>query len=149
MKSLKESLFDSEKNITKDMTFGDFFKLDLDKCSDPDYWPFDKQFSAQRIKKKTGVSGEDKCKLIFNGFIKIIQNIDIDKGPEELTKEWLFCKVEKECWDMFQYSMKVKNIYITLFRNGHLILTKDESVLDADTVQIMLGPNLQLEFKRK
>lgn len=51
--------------------------------------------------------------------------------------------------DMFQYSMKVKNIYITLFRNGHLVLTKDESILDVDTVQIILGPSLRLEFKRK
>lgn len=149
MKSLKESLFDSEKNITKDMTFGDFFELYLDKCSDPDYSVFDKQFSAQRIKKETGVSGKDKNEIIFNGFIKIIQNIAIDKDPEELTKEWLFCKVENKCWDMFQYSMKVKNIYISLLRNGRLILTKDESILDADTVQIMIGPSLRLEFKRK
>jgi len=149
MKSLKESLFDIEKNITKDMTFGDFFELYLDKCSDPDYSLFDRQFSAPRIKKKTGVSGKDKNEIIFNGFIEIIQNIVIDKDPEELTKEWFFCKVEKECWDMFQYSMKVKKIYITLFRNGHLILTKDESILDADTVQITIGPSLRLEFKRK
>ena len=149
MKSLRESLFDSEKNITKDMTFGDFFELDLDKCSDPDYSLFDRQFSTQRIKKKTGVSGKDKCEIIFNGFIKIVQDVIMDEDPDDLTKEWFFCKLERECWDMFQNSMKVKNIYISLTKNGHLILTKDESILNADTVQILIGPSLQLVFRRK
>ena len=118
MKSLRESLFDD--NITKDMTFGDFFELDLDKCSDPYYSIFDRQFSAQRIKKKTGVSGKDKNKIIFNGFIKIVQDIIMDENPDDLTKEWFFGKLERECWDMFQYSMKFKNIYTPIVRNGQI-----------------------------
>lgn len=150
MKSLKESLFDVEKNITKDMTFGDLFELDEKFSSNWKYCPLDKQFSAQRIKSKTKVTGSDKREIIFKGMVKLIENIKLEGSPEDINKAWLFYQVEDVVWDFFQYSMVNKRVYIMLLNNGHLVLDKDISLFNGfDTIQVILGPELNLIFRRK
>ena len=150
MKSLKESLFDVEKNINKDMTFGDLFELDEKFSSNWKYCPLDKQFSAQRIKSKTKVTGTDKCEIIFKGMVKLIENIKLKGSLEDINKAWLFYQVEDVVWDFFQYSMVKKRVYITIFNGGHLVLDKDISLFNGfDIIQVGLGPELNLVFRRK
>ena len=151
MKSLKESLFDTEKNITKDITFGDLFELDEKYSSNWKYCPLDKQFSVQRIKSKIKVTGTDKREIIFKGMVKLIENIKLEGSPEDINKAWLFYQVEDAVWDFFQYSMEKKRVYIMLLNNGHLVLDKDISLFDGefDVIQVVLGPELNLLFRRK
>lgn len=148
MKSLRESLFGD--NITKEYTFGDLFELDEKAC----HWkncPLDKQFSAMRIKSKTKVTGSDKCEIIFKGMVKVIEDIKLEGNPNDMDKQWLFCKVEEVVWDFFQYSMVKKRVYVMLINNNHLVLDSDKSLFDDgfDTIQISVGPELNLVFKRK
>ena len=82
MKSLVESLFDTEKNITKDITFGDLYGV----YRDSRYWkssPLDKIFSAQRVKSKSGVKGTDKKEIVHDGILQIILNIKLEKSPDD------------------------------------------------------------------
>lgn len=152
MKSLRESLFDVEKNITKDMTFGDLFELDEKSSSNWKYCPLDKQFSVQRIKSKAKVTGTDKRGIIFKGMVKLIENIKLEGSLEDINKAWLFYQVENVVWDFFQFSMMKKSVFITIsiFNGGHLVLDKDISLFNGcDIIQVGLGPELNLVFRRK
>lgn len=148
MKSLRESLFGD--NITKEYTFGDLFKLD-ESSSRWKNSPLDKQFSSQRIKKATKVSGTDKCEIIYKGIVKTILDIKLDGDPEEMKKEWFFGRVERAVFDFFQWSMKVKRVYVGFLNRGALVLVRDKTLFDTDfdTVQIGLATDLNLVFTRK
>jgi len=150
MKSLKESLFDSDL-ATKDLTFGDLFELDEKYSSNWKYCPLDKQFSAQKIKSKTKVTGSDKCEIIFNGLVKLIENIKLKGFPEDMNKGWLSHEVESAVWDFFRHGEVKKRVYVMFLNNGHLILDRDRSLFgdSFDTIQIIVGPELNLVFRRK
>lgn len=146
MKDLRESLLDVDDIESKNtkVVFGDLFKLNTDE-SRGEY--LDKQFSAQRVKKLSKVSGTNKDEIIFNGFVKIIQDIVIDKKLAEIDKLWLKIKLQDVAWNLFQYSMIKKNIYVSLFRKGNLVLS-DDHLLNVDSIQISLGAGLDLWFDR-
>ena len=161
MKSLKESLFDD--NITKDITFGDLFELEsynIQKVfntigrnvyDDGHERDLSKTFSLPRIKKATKVSGSDNNEIIYKGLVKIIQDIKLTGDPEDLDKKWMEDTLRKEINGLFQYSLTMKSLYVGFFNHGHLCLGKEYTLFDRgfDEVQIGLGPDLLVRFKRK
>lgn len=147
MKSLKESLFDD--NVTKDITFGDLFEYDEEFSNGYRLLNLDKEFSYIRVRRLTKVSADDHNEIIYKGMTKIVQGLKIDVPLEEADKQWLHDKLEKVIWGLFQYSIPKKDISISLHRNHALVLIRDESIFNVDTVQITIGLSLQLEFKRK
>lgn len=149
MKSLRESLFDSEKNITKDITIGDLFEYDEEFSNGYRLLNLDKEFSYIRVRRLTKVSADDHNEIIYKGMAKIVQELKIDVPLEEADKQWLHDKLEKIIWDLFQYSTPKKDISISLHRNRALVLIRDESIFNVDTVQIMIGRDLRLVFHRK
>ena len=152
MKSLKESLFDSEKNITKDMTFGDLFELDEPMSSKSLHSPLSQEFSVQRLKRLVKVKGEDNDEIIYNGIVKLISDIKLIGNPEDLNKQWLRDKIQDFSWDLFRRPFdKYKSLYTGFSKNGILSMYRDISLLDTsyDTLQIRLGTNLNLVFRRK
>lgn len=161
MKSLKESLFDD--NITKDMTFGDLFEFEsynIQKVfntigrnvyDDGHERDLSKTFSLPRIKKAAKVSGSDNNEIIYKGLVKIIQDIKLKGDPEDLDKKWMEDTLRKEINGLFQYSLTMKSLYVGFFNYGHLCLGKEYTLFDRgfDEVQIGLGPDLLVRFKRK
>ena len=149
MRSLLESIFDSS-NITKDYTFSNLFELD-EKASRWENYQLDKHLSAQRIKSKTKVTGSDKNETIFRGLVKLIEGISLMGDPENLHKDWFGEKLMEETWNMFQHSSTNKKVYVMFMNNGHLILDRDRSLFDDsfDTIQINIGPDLGIVFRRK
>lgn len=151
MKSLRESLFDVDKNIAKDMTFGDLFKLDEDST----HWknaPLDKQFSALRIKKAIKVTGIDKCEIIFKGLVKVIEDFKLEGNPDDWGREEIQDELKKLIWNFFQYSLDnyKKSVYVGFYNHGALCL-KDYSIFDHEVseVNISLGHYLTLKFIRR
>ena len=162
MKSLRESLFDSN-NITKDITFGDLFEFEsynIQKAfnaigrhvyDDGHERDLSKTFSLPRIKKATKVSGSDNNEIIYKGLVQIIQDIKLTGDPDDMDKKWMVDTLRKEINGFFQYSLAMKSLYVGFFNNGGLCLTKDYTLFNKgfDEVQIGLGPDLLVKFKRK
>ena len=146
MKSLVESLFDTEKNITKTITFGDLFEL---KEYRPERWPSVDLFSAPRIKKATGVTGDDKNEIIYKGLLKVIQETPITIPLEEIDRGWLKSKINVKIRDFFQHSAKHKNIYVDFYKNGHLSLGSSLDEIVNVFICFGLGGALQYNFVRK
>ena len=155
MKSLKESLFDD--NITKDITFGDLYEFksyNIVKIvhARGEYQDLSKSFSVGRIKKITRVSGSDKNETIYKGLVKIIQDIKLIGGPpSEMNVDWLKNKIEELVYNLFQYNLDTKIVYIGFYNKSALCLNKDYTLFDKgfDKIGISLGPDLTLVFKRK
>lgn len=97
MKSLQESLFDN--NISKDITFGDLFKLDdvrmhLKKASSGwkssgrgwrqsganDSYRLEDLYDYKLIAKDSKVSGSNPEQIVYNGLIKLIEDIPIQSN---------------------------------------------------------------------
>jgi len=149
MKSLQESLFDTGNNISKDITFGDLFEYDEENSNGWKLLTLDREFSYIRVRRLTKVSADDHNEIIYKGMVKIVQGLKIDVPPEEADKQWLRDKLEKIVWSLFQYSIPKKDISIFLHRNHALVLTKDESIFNVDTVQFAIGRDMRLTFIRK
>ena len=154
MKSLRESLFDD--NVTKDMTFGDLFKLESynivkNITARGEYQDLSKSFSAGRIKKITKFSGTDKNETIYRGLVKIIQDIKLTGDPEDIDKKWMEDKLRELVDDLFQRNIIMKSLYVGFFNNDHICLGKDYTLFDHgfNQVHIGLGPDLGLVFRRK
>ena len=150
MKSLQESLFDTDKNVKKDITFGDMFILNELPSLTNDH-RLNLEFSVQRVKRASGISASYPGESIYKGLVKLIQNIKFDVPFEEADKDWLKNKIS----DLFinqnllRTRGKDKNIYIALYRQDNLVLVHDESIFTVDTVQIGGIPGLRLVFNKK
>lgn len=148
MKTLAESLFDIDKNTTKDITIGDVFDFDNDKSLGMNNLIY-LELSAQRVKRASGVSGSSPNEIIYNGVLKLIQNIKIDVPPEEADRDWLEEKVSNLTKDLFRAQAKNKNTYIGLHRQNRLVLTHDESIFNVDTIKIQASDGLRFIFNKK
>lgn len=150
MKSLKESLFDSDL-VTKDITFSDIFELDEYESSKSLHSPLSQEFSVQRLKRLIKVPGSDNDEIIYNGIVELIKNIKIDKDPDSVDKKWLRYEIQEFGWDLFR-KPSYASLYIGFSKNGRLLIGQDGlSLFDQDfnTIQIRLGTNLNLIFRRK
>ena len=149
MKSLRESLFDNDL-VTKNLTFGDLFELDEPMSSKSLHSPLSQEFSVQRLKRLVKVKGEDNDEIIYNGIVKLISDIKLIGDPEDLNKQWLKERRQDLVWDLFRKSRYI-SFYMGFCKNGILILTRDINLFDEsyDTIQIRIGTNLNLIFKRK
>lgn len=149
MKSLKESLFDD--NITKDITFGDLFELDREASDKSLSSPISQEFSVQRLKRLIKVKGEDNDEIIYNGIVKLISDIELKGDPEDINKRWLRLQIQDFSWDLFK-KIYYKSLYIGFIKDGRLMIGQDGlSLFDRDfnAIQIRLGTNLNLVFRRK
>ena len=151
MKSLKESLFDSDL-VTKKLTFGDIFELDEYESRKSLHSPLSQEFSVQRLKRLVKVKGRDNDEIIYNGIVKLISDIELKGKPEDLNKQWLRDKIQDFSWDLFRKPFdNYKSLYTGFSKNGILSVYRDINLLDPsyDTLQIGLGTNLNLIFRRK
>ena len=157
MKSLKESLFDTEKNITKDITFGDLFKFESfdivrNITSRSIYQDLSKSFSVRRIKKITNIQGKNNNETIYKGLVHIIENIEFIGDPNDWDRMGLKIEIEKMILDLFQHSLSdyQKTVGVEFYNNKSLYFG-DCSIFDRcfNKVIIWIGPDLTLNFIRK
>ena len=154
MKSLKESLFDSEKNITKDMTFGDLFKFESFSMfyMGGSYPDLSKTFSVGRIKKITKIQGKDNNETIYKGLVQIIQDISITGDPDDWGHAKLQAVIRDKVEGLFKQSISniYKNMYVGFYRN-EVMQIKYYSLFDPHIteIDITIGPDLNLKFIRK
>ena len=150
MKSLKESLFDSDL-ATKKLTFGDLYTLDEYESWRSLHSPLSRELSVQRLKRLVKVKGGDNDEIIYNGIVKLISDIELKGKPEDLNRQWLRDKIQDFSWDLFRKPFdEYKSLDIHFSKNGILSYT-DTNLLNTscDTLQIRLGTNLNLIFRRK
>ena len=148
MKSLRESLFDIEKNVTKDITFGDVFKLApgyRDYIITDGSSLYDKYFDASKIKKDMKVPGTHN-KAICDGLLKLITNIKFtdDNLTTDLFKEYLQKAIEpyykKDLSDAY------KHVIVHPYKNEHLILNKELDMIGDEFDKILVFPGQILCF---
>ena len=148
MKSLSESLFDIEKNVTKDITFGEVFKLAPeyeDYIANDDSPLYDKYFDASKIKKDMKVSGKNG-KVICDGLLKLITNIKFtdDNLTTYLFKEYLQKAIKpyykKDLPDAY------KHVIVHPYKNEHLVLNRELDMIGDEFDKILVYPGQILCF---
>jgi hypothetical protein len=156
MKSLVESLFDTEKNITKDLTFGDVFKLVESPIlntyfSDHNTIFFSKYMSAVRIRKESKIKCDTENETIYRGLLKIINEIKFTPDTEttDLFKDYLNLILHP--YYQASLSEKYKHVSVQIYKNGRYVVGQEQNMLDGDFDEIQIFPcqNLNLKFVRK
>lgn len=158
MKTLKESLFDVDKKLDKNLTFGDFFMIDNEIDYGERSERLKKEWSYTRIKKDTHATGKTDGETIFNGIVKLIYDIKLTGNSDEFDKRWL---VGELTYNLHKYLLADKKkkywannglyIYIAPHSKNGLVVTRDVSIIDSNITEIIvvLGDYITLKFVRK
>ena len=154
MKSLVESLFDIEKNITKELTFGEMFKLmDIetkDTLSRPGHGrtggmmvkmkskPED-MYKISLISKDSGQKVTKDLQSIANALATIVKKIPMTADSIKLS-----------LYDFSQIILKpLKQYYSSAVGNGYLsMVTRDVSLMDVKEVDVDFL-NIKLHYSRR
>ena len=155
MKSLQESLFDDDL-VTKEITFGNFFKWQKDEFTQ-NYFKetftvqWSKYLSSVRIKKDSKVSGSTSNEIIYEGLLKLIENIKFDE--DNITTDLFEDYLTKMMKPYYQYSLsdKYKRASVQIYKNGRFIIGQEQDMIhgDFDTIKVFPCQTLCLVFERK
>ena len=155
MKSLRESLFDDDL-VTRDITFGGLFEWQKDEnisyfFKEGSGLQWSKYLSAVRIKKDSKVSGSTQNEIIYNGLLKLVEDIKFDE--DNITTDLFEDYLTKMMKPYYQYSLsdKHKRASVQIYKNGRFIIGQEQDMIhgDFDTIKVFLCQILCLTFERK
>lgn len=155
MKSLRESLFDKDL-VTKDVTFGGIFKWQED--TNNDYFfkgqsglQWSKYLNPSKIKKDSKISGTTKNEIIYNGLLKLIEDIKFDGNnmTTDLFEDYI-TEMMKPYYQNF-LSDTYKRAFVQIYKNSRFIVGRELNMIngDFDTIKIFPCQNLCMTFERK
>lgn len=155
MKSLRESLFDRDL-VTKDVKFSDIFELVHNKnlpylFQEVGSHSWSKYLSSVRIKKDMKVTGGTPSEIIYEGILKLINNIKFTSKnmTTDLFEEYL----TKLFHPYYQWSNpdKYKRAYVQIYKNNRFIIGQEQDMLigDFDTINVYPCQGFCITFERK
>ena len=156
MKSLRESLFDSDL-VTKDLTFGDLFEFvpignadELISVAQKSHM-WEKYLSSVRIRKDAKVKYKTPDENIYYGLLKLIKDIKFDSS--NLTTDSFKDYLNKMMHPYYQYTLSdnYKHAGMGVYKNDTICISKEFNMFESEFNTLIIYPcqTLAFKFKRK